>query len=130
MQRGIEKELLYKYKEYADNGDILKQGKVICPITDISKAIDFMKAIGYRELFSINDKCIVFTNNKIELVVQLVNDKYIFIEMESKCEYIDKEYNTIDDMKNDLCSYNLSIDKSNFFVKKAEIILKELLNNK
>ncbi len=127
---GIEKELLYKYKEYADNGDILKQGKVICPITDISKAIDFMKAIGYRELFNINDKCIVFTNNKIELVVQLVNDKYIFIEMESKCEYIDKEYNTIDDMKNDLCSYNLSIDKSNFFVKKAEITLKELLNNK
>lgn len=127
---GIEKELLYKYKEYADNGDITKQTKVKCPVVDISKAIDFMKAIGYRKLFNIYDKCIVFINNKTELVVQLVNNKYIFIEMESKCEYIDKEYNTIDDMKDDLCSYNLSIDKSNFFVKKAEIILKELLNNK
>ena len=127
---GIEKELLYKYKEYADNGDITKQTKVKCPVVDISKAIDLMKAIGYRKLFNIYDKCIVFINNKTELVVQLVNNKYIFIEMESKCEYIDKEYNTIDDMKDDLCSYNLSIDKSNFFVKKAEIILKELLNNK
>ena len=127
---GIEKELLYKYKEYDENGDIIKQGKVKCPVIDISKAIGFMQAIGYRKLFNIYDKCIVFINNKTELVVQLVNNKYIFIEMESKCEYIDKEYNTIDDMKDDLCSYNLSIDKSNFFVKKAEIILKELLNNK
>ena len=127
---GIEKELLYKYKEYADNGDITKQTKVKCPVVDISTPIDCMKAIGYRKLFNIYDKCIVFINNKTELVVQLVNKKYIFIEMESKCEYIDKEYNTIDDMKDDLCSYNLSIDKSNFFVKKAEIILKELLNNK
>ena len=55
-----------------------------------------------------------FYKYKIELVVQLVNDKYIFYRNGVECEYIDKEYNTIDDMKNDLCSYNLSIDKSIF----------------
>ena len=48
--------------------------------------------------------------------------------MESKCQYIDKEYKSIKEMKEDLCSYNLPIDNSNFFVKKAEIILKEVLN--
>lgn len=125
---GIEKQLLYKYKKYNDNGDILKQGKVKCPIIDISKAIDFMSAINYKELFRINDKCIVFSNDKTELVVQLVNDKYIFIEMECEGSYVDTIYSTIDEMKEKLCSYNLSIDKSNFFVKKAEIMLNEILN--
>lgn len=120
---GFAKELLYKYKKYDDNGDILEQGKVRCPITDIPKAIQFMKAINYKELFKINDKCIVYANSKSELVVQLVNDKYIFIEMENKCEFTDRVYNNVDELKEDICRYNLSIDKSNFFVKKAEMIL-------
>lgn len=127
---GIEKELLYKYKKYDNNGDIIEQGKVKCPIIDAKKAIKFMKAIKYKELFNIYDKCIVFANDNTELVVQLVNDKYIFIEMESKCEYIDKEYKTINELKEELCRYNLPIDNSNFFVKKAEIMLKEVLNRK
>ena len=126
---GIEKELLYNYNKYDNNGDIIEQGKVKCPITDVDKAIQFMKTIQYKELFNISDNCIVFANDKTELVVQLVNNKYIFIEMESKCEYIDKEYKTVNELKKDLCSYNLSIDNSNFFIKKAEIILNEVLNN-
>lgn len=110
----IKKELLYKYKKYDSNEDIIEQGKVRCPITDINKAIEFMKAIKYKELFNIYDKCIVYANDKTELVVQLVNNKYIFIEMESKCQYIDKEYKSINELKEDLCSYNLPIDNSNF----------------
>ncbi len=124
---GYEKLLLYKYKEYKSNGDILKQGKVKCPISDIDKAINFMEAIHYKRLFDINDTCIVFANDDAELVVELVNDKYIFIEMEDKGEYIDKEYNDIKSMKDELLKYNLPIEKDNFFVKKAEIMLKEIL---
>ena len=126
---GIEKELLYKYKKYDNNGDIIEQGKVKCPISDINKAIQFMNTIQFKELFNIFDKCIVFANDKTELVVQLVNNKYVFIEMETKSEYIDKEHKILNELKNDLCSYNLSIDNSNFFVKKAEIILNEVLKN-
>lgn len=125
---GIEKELLYKYKEYDDNGDIIKQGKVKCPVIDTKKAIDFMMAINYKRLFSIYDKCIVFANDRTQLVVQLVNDKYIFIEMESNGEFIDREYTNIEEMKEDLLSYNLPIDNSNFFIKKAEIMLNKVLN--
>ena len=124
----ISKELLYKYKKYDNNGDIVEQGKIKCPITDINKAIVFMNAIGYKKLFDIHDKCIVFANEKTELVVQLVNDKYIFIEMESEPQYINRKYENVDELKDDICSYNLSIDKSNFFVKKAELILNETLN--
>ena len=126
---GILKQLLYKYKKYDSNGDIIEQGKIKCPVTDINKAMEFMNAIGYEKLFDIHDKCIVFANDKTELVVQLVNDKYIFIEMESKGEYITKEYKNSDELKKELCRYDLSIDKTNFFVKKAEIILNELLKD-
>lgn len=125
---GILKQLLYKYKKYDNNGDIIEQGKIKCPVTDINKAMEFMNAIGYEKLFDIHDKCIVFANDKTELVVQLVNDKYIFIEMESEPEYINRKYQNVDELKDDICSYNLSIDKSNFFVKKAELILNETLN--
>ena len=125
---GILKQLLYKYKKYDNNGDINEQGKIKCPVTDINKAMEFMNAIGYEKLFDIHDKCIVFANDKTELVVQLVNDKYIFIEMESEPQYINRKYENVDELKDDICSYNLSIDKSNFFVKKAELILNETLN--
>ena len=125
---GILKQLLYKYKKYDSNGDIIDQGKIKCPVTDINKAMEFMNAIGYEKLFDIRDKCIVFANDKTELVVQLVNDKYIFIEMESEPQYINRKYENVDELKDDICSYNLSVDKSNFFVKKAELILNETLN--
>lgn len=125
---GILKQLLYKYKKCDSNGDIIEQGKIKCPVTDINKAMEFMNAIGYEKLFDIHDKCIVFANDKTELVVQLVNDKYIFIEMESEPQYINRKYENVDELKDDICSYNLSIDKSNFFVKKAELILNETLN--
>lgn len=124
---GFEKTLTYKYKKYSDNNDIIEQGKVKCPVLDIKKAVEFMKMIDYKKLFEIHDTCIVFVNKETELVVQLVNDKYIFIEMEDKCEFVDKVYKDVNEMKNDLLSYNLPIDTSNFFVKKALIMLNEII---
>ena len=121
----IKKELLYKYKKYDVNGDILEQGKVECPVIDKEKAIGFMESINYKKLFNIYDRCIVYANKETELVVQLVNDKYIFIEMESECEHIKRKYNSVEELKNDINRYNLPIDNSNYFVKKAELILSE-----
>ena len=46
----IVKELLYKYKEYSNNGDIIKQAKVSCKVNDIKEASSFMNTIGYKEL--------------------------------------------------------------------------------
>lgn len=124
---GIQKSLLYKYKKYDKNKSIIEQGKIECPIGDINKGIDFMKAINYKTLLTINDKCTVYSNDKIELIVQEVNNKYVFIEMEDKSEHINKEYETIDEMINELNEYNLPIQPNNYFVKKAEMILKEIL---
>ena len=104
----IKKELLYKYKKYDVNGDILEQGKVECPVIDIEKAIGFMESINYKKLFNIYDRCIVYANKETELVVQLVNDKYIFIEMESECEHIKRKYNSVEELKNDINRYAIT----------------------
>ena len=124
----IVKELLYKYKEYSNNGDIIKQAKVSCKVNDIKEASNFMKTIGYKELIHIQNNSVVYTNDKIELAVQLVNDKYIFIELEDKSEYLNKTYSSIEEMKEEINLYNLPIVKDKYFAKKAAIILEDELN--
>lgn len=125
----IEKSLVYKNKEYDSEGNIIKQSKIKCPILDIDKGIKFMEEINYIKLFNIIDKCIVYVNNDNELVVELVNDKYIFIELESNPEYINKKYTCYLDMINELNSYNLPIDKTNYFVKKAVLVLNDTVRS-
>ena len=125
----IEKSLVYKNKEYDRDGNIIKQSKIKCPILDIDKGIKFMEEINYIKLFNIIDKCIVYVNNDNELVVELVNDKYVFIELESNPEYINKKYTCYLDMINELNSYNLPIDKTNYFVKKAVLVLNDTVRS-
>ena len=124
----IVKELLYKYKEYSNNGDIIKQAKVSCKVNDIKEASNFMKTIRYKELIHIQNNSVVYTNDKIEFAVQLVNDKYIFIELEDKSEYLNKTYSSIEEMKEEINLYNLPIVKDKYFAKKAAIILEDELN--
>lgn len=124
----IVKELLYKYKEYSNNGDIIKQAKVSCKVNDIKEASNFMKTIGYKELIHIQNNSVVYTNDKIEFAVQLVNDKYIFIELEDKSEYLNKTYSSIEEIKEEINLYNLPIVKDKYFAKKAAIILEDELN--
>ena len=49
--------------------------------------------------------------------------------MEDNCEYINRHYNSVEELKEDLNRYQLPIDTSNYFVKKAELILNEQLQN-
>ena len=119
------KELLYKYKEYSNNGDILKQAKVSCKVNDIKEASNFMKTIGYKELIHIQNNSVVYANDKIEFAVQLVNDKYIFIELEERSEHVKTVFSNIEDMKKVIDSLNIPMVKNNYFAKKAVIVLEE-----
>ena len=119
------KELLYKYKEYSNNGDIIKQAKVSCKVNDIKEASNFMKTIGYKELIHIQNNSVVYTNDKIEFAVQLVNDKYIFIELEERSEHVKTVFSNVEDMKKVIDSLNIPMVKNNYFAKKAVIVLEE-----
>lgn len=119
------KKITYKYKEYNEKEEIVKQGKSDCEILDIEEAKNLFEALNYEELIRINDHIIVYSNNIDELAVQVVNNKHIYIEIEEKCNYINKKYNSLGEMKNVVSKYKIPIKEKNYFVKKAEIELEE-----
>ncbi len=84
--------------------------------------------MNYEELIHINDHLIVYSNNIDEVTVQLVNDKHIYIEIEEECNYMNKKYKDIDSMINVFKKYNIPIKTNNYFVKKAEIEIREKFN--
>ena len=124
---GIKKVLLYKHKEYDKKGNITLNAKTECPVEDINKAIEFMKAINYEVLIEINDHCTEYVNSEIELIVQDVNNKYLFFEAEDELRYTNKKFKSIDEIKETINKYDIPFKKDNYFVKKAEIILNEKL---
>lgn len=118
--------LTYKYKEYNENKEITKQGKVNVTIDDIDNSKLLFEKLDFEELMRINDHMLVYGTDNDELVIQNVNDKHIYIEIEDKCHYNDRFYNSIDEMKTVIIDNSIPIKDNNFFVKKAEIELKEI----
>ena len=117
--------IIYKYKEYDENDDILKQGKIKCKIDSIDDAQKIFEVLGYTKLIEIKDHITVYSNDTTEFAVQEVNNKHIYIEIESNCNFINKVYSDIDEMKNEISKYQIPIKNSDYFVKKAAIELNE-----
>lgn len=119
------KMLTYKYKEYNENKEITKQGKVKVIIDDIDNSKLLFEGLGFEELIRINDHMLVYATDKDELVIQNVNNKHIYIEIEDKCHYANRFYNSIEEMKNVINDNLIPIKNNDFFSKKAEIELQE-----
>ena len=123
------KMLMYKYKKYNIKEEIVKQGKIQCEINSLQKAEELLNALAYYKLIDLKDHVTVYANDKTELHVQQVNNKHLYIEMETECGYLEKKYLNRDDMIKDLLSYNIPLKTDNFYVKKAEIELREKFEN-
>lgn len=119
------KKITYKYKEYNDKKEIIKQGKVDCAINSIEEAQQLLEAIEYQEFIKLYDHLIVYTNEEDELAIQLVNNKHIYIEVEEYCNRIDKKYSSVEEMKAVFKKYNIPIKNNDYFVKKAEVEISE-----
>jgi hypothetical protein len=122
----IVRNLVNKKKDFNPQGEILGEYDTKCIVDNIDDTYRFMQSIGYKELFRITDTCLVYTNGISELIIQLVNDKYIFIEMEDNCKRIDKTYDTVQEMIDEFDSYSLDYDRSSYFVQKALVVYNEL----
>lgn len=120
------KMLIYKYKEYNENKEITKQGKVKVKVDDIDNSRLLFEKLNFEELIKINDHMLVYATDKDELVIQNVNGKHIYIEIEDKCHYADRFYSSIEEMKKVIIDNSIPIKDNNFFVKKAEIELQEV----
>lgn len=112
--------LLYKYKEYDDKENIIKQGKSKVQVVNKDEANSFLKAIDYKKLIRIVDHIEVYEKDGLQINVEDVNDKYLFLEIEES-----KKYNTIEKMIDALKSTKIDYDESNYFVKKAKIIFEK-----
>lgn len=119
------KMITYKYKEYNENEEIVNEAKVNCSIESIDEAKELFESINYEELIRVNDHLIVYSNGTDEFMVQLVNNKHIYIEIEEHCNYIDKKYMSIEAMKSVISKYNIPIKDNNYYAKKAEVELIE-----
>lgn len=123
---GSKKFLTYKYKEYNDKEEIIKQGKINVKVDSIDNSKKLLEALNFEKLISINDNLTVYSNGVDEIVLQYVNNKHVYIEIEDKCNYIDKKYNSIEEMIDVIKKYNIPIKDDNYFVKKAYIELSEV----
>lgn len=122
--------LTYKYKEYNKNKEITKQEKINVKVDDIDNSKLLLEKLGFEELIKIYDKLYVYATDRDELVVQSVNNKHIYIEIEDKCHYANRIYNSVDEMKAVIIDNSIPIKTNNYFVKKAEIELQEMYDNK
>lgn len=120
--------LTYKYKEYNENKEIIKQGKINVKIDDIDKTELLFEKLNFEELIRINDYMLVYATKNDELVIQNVNNKHIYIEIEDKCNYAKRIYNSIEEMKEVIIKNSIPIKNNDFFVKKAVIELQEKNN--
>ena len=68
---------------------------------------------------------LIYASETDEVAIQNVNGKHIYIEIEDKCNYANRIYKSIDEMKEVIIRNSIPIKGDNYFVKKAEIELSE-----
>ena len=120
----VENEFLYKQKEFDSKGNIIKQDKIECKIINIDEGINFLKIIGFQKLMNIKEYDSVYKKDNLGIAIKEIDGGDILIEIEEN-----EEFNTIEKLKHKITELDLPIDKSNFFVKKAEIELKKILGD-
>lgn len=117
--------LTYKCKNIAQNGEIISQNKKECEIKNLQDGNDFLIAIGYRKLIKIREDDIVYGKEDLKIAIKTLEDGNILLEVETIEN--NNSLNTVDKLKQKIIELDLPIDKSDFFVKKAEIKLKKIL---
>lgn len=117
--------LTLKNKNIASDGTIISQDKSECEIKDINEGKNFIKALGYKELMTINEKAVVYCKDELKLVIKSVKDIDNLIELETVEDNI--ELDTIDKLKEKINKLQIPINTDDYFVKKAELKLKKIL---
>ena len=116
------KYIVYKQKSINKSGEILYQSQSKCEILDIKQAIYLFEKVGYTNLFSIYQKIYDYENAQgFSIGLQDVKDQDIYIEIETN-----DEFNTINKIKSEVLKLALPVDLSDWYIKKAEIMLDKI----
>ncbi len=114
--------IVYKQKDYANNGDILDQMDINYEVHDPEYVIRAFETLNYKVFIRVYDECTVYDNGEFSLISQWVNNEHLMIEMENTSPRHDYEFKTIDEMIQKFKTLNLDYDDSNYFISKAKLI--------
>lgn len=119
--------LVNKIKELDDNGVVIGERSVKCPINDSISGYNFLCSIGYKKAFELKDHNLLLTNGVNEIYIQDVEGLGTYVEMEQKNLLLENTNgDTIDELVDSIKKYDLPLDYSNISVKKAVEKLKKI----
>ena len=127
MSDRVTKKITFKIKNFDEVGNILSQEAVNCEIFEIEDAKKLLTAIGYKEIMVIREDDIVYEKDGFQFAVKDIQngDKLIEIETEEN-----SELDTIEKLIKKVNDVQIPIYTDNYFIKKAEIELEKVLNEK
>ena len=117
--------LTFKKKEFDKNGNILNQSSVNCKIFDLEEGRNFLENIGYKEILNIKESDIVYQKDDLKIAIKDIENGDKLIEVETVEN--NREFNTIEKLKEKILQMKLPIYEEDFFVKKAEVELEKKL---
>ncbi len=117
--------LTFKRKQIDKNGTILEQDKIECEILNIEDGVRFLNSIGYIEIMEIKEFDLVYEKQGLKIAIKNIENGDKLIEIETAKNNI--ELDTIEKIIKRIEELNIPVDKSNYFVKKAEIELEKIL---
>ena len=119
--------MIRKVKDINTKGEIINQTSVKCKIDNVIDGYNFIKSLGYRKIFELKDHNVLMSNNENEIYIQNVEGLGVYIEMEQKNILLSNTNgDSIDELVLNIRKYNLPLDYSDFFVKKASDMLKKI----
>ena len=121
----VRKKITFKKKEFDDDGNILKQTAINCEILNAEDAERLLTAIGYKKIMNIKEENIVYGKDGFELAIKDIENGDNLIEIETGDN--NKEFDTIEKLKQKLIKLDIPVYTDNYFVKKAEIELEKRL---
>ena len=117
--------LVFKTKQIDINGDILSQKKYECEILNVKDGETFINSIGYKKLMTIKEYDKSYERDDFKITIKDVENGEKLIEIETVED--NKELDTIEKIKDKVNQLELPLDTNDYFVKKAEIVLKNIL---
>ncbi len=117
--------LVFKTKQIDINGDILSQKKYECEILNVKDGETFINSIGYKKLMTIKEYDKSYERDDFKITIKDVENGEKLIEIETVED--NKELDTIEKIKDKVNQLELPLDTNDYFVKKAEIALKNIL---
>ena len=95
-----------------------------CDISNINDGKKFLNAIGYKEIMNIKENNIVYGKEGLNIALKDIEDGEKLIEIETV--ETNEDLNTVEKLKEKLNELQLPLDTKDYFIKKAEMKLKQI----